>query len=873
MEGEALGLDPRRSDTSANDIGLNWCLGGEGTPGAANDECDALDDTGLPTEGDLVFSEFLASPADDAPGGEWIEVHNVSSRALRLSGLRLSVEGDNLDFATDAPILPAGERLFVTDREELIEMVGGFGMLFPDLTLPSDEGEMTLEVDGETIAELSYERDAGWPVTDGIATSLSRGAMVAVDVLSWCSASEDSEIPGTYRGTPGAPNAECPAVLDRFPGAGDLVVSEMMINAPGSDDGGEWIEIHSLIDADVSLHGVTVTTDDDEHTIAMPSLTLPARGYVVLRNRPTEDLPPVGTYHYDDAIGLSNGDDVLTLSMGDETLDRVAYDEDANWPFRSGWSMNLTEGSDATSNDDAFAWCLSWTQIEDNWNHRGTPGMANDACGAEAGAGIVERDEFYGLAALDVVRLDISMNADELALLNTVRDHASDPGAFDATFSADEGDMRAATIEVRGATSRAIAQKSWKIRLLEGDWQEQQTLNLNKHPFDLTRLRNALAFDLLQGVPGVSSLRTQFVNLFINGEDQGLFTQVEEYGRRMLRHHGLDERGTLLKANLFIFDAASADEHEAGMLEGLEIEAGSDMGGLITALDALHDSSRSIDEVVAAHFDRENLLSFYASLYLLDNVDSTTQNYALYATPQDPERWFMMPWDYDGAFDWYSQGVTVPRERWRHGLSNWWNVSLFRRFISVPANLEALLARVEELSVGALHTDTVTSGVMRLDAIVAPYVGALPDSAPGNLPRGERADEVVRIFDVTQRRAAEIATTVERPTPVFQATTSLGAGEWLVTWSESVDLQGDALTTTVVLSGVDCAIDRGACMLDENILRRFEGLSGTSTVLTAADLDGLDPGSYHINARPTDSGGNWNAPFSQFWAPQVTVEP
>ena len=449
VEGEVLGLDPRRSDASANDIGLNWCLGGEGTPGAANDECDALDDTGLPTEGDLVFSEFLASPADDAPGGEWIEIHNVSSRALRLSGLRLSVEGDDLDFATDAPILPAGERLFVTDREELIEMVGGFGMLFPDLTLPSDEGEMTLEVDGETIAELSYERDAGWPVTDGIATSLSRGAMVAFDVLSWCSATDDSDIPGTYRGTPGAPNAECPAILERFPGTGDLVVSEMMINAPGSDDGGEWIEIHSLIDADVSLHGMTITTDDDEHTIAMPSLTLPARGYVVLRNRPTEELPPVGTYHYDDAIGLSNGDDVLTLSMGDETLDSVAYDEDANWPFRSGWSMNLTEGSDATSNDDAFAWCLSWTRIEDDWNHRGTPGMANDGCGADAGAGVVERDDFYALDVPDVVRLDISMDADELALLNTVRDHASDPGAFDATFSADEGDMRAATIEVR----------------------------------------------------------------------------------------------------------------------------------------------------------------------------------------------------------------------------------------------------------------------------------------------------------------------------------------------------------------------------------------------------------------------------------------
>lgn len=872
MEGEALGLDPRRSDTRANDVGLNWCLGGDGSPGAANAECEALDDTGLPTAGDLVFSEFLASPADDAPGGEWVEVHNVSTRAVRLSGLRLSVEDEYIDFPTDAPVLPAGERLFVTDREELIDLVGGFGMHFPELSLPSDEGEMELEVDGETIAELSYERADGWPLVDGIATSLSRGAMVATEMLSWCSASEDSELPGTHRGTPGAPNTECPAILDRFPATGDLVISEMMINAPGSDGGGEWIEIRSLSDMDLSLHGMTISTEDDEHTIAMPSLTLPARGYVVLRNRASDELSPTGTYHYDDALTLSNGDDVVTLALGDEVLDAVAYDRDADWPFRGGWSMTLSDGSDSVSNDDPFAWCLSWTQIDEDWNHRGTPGMPNDAC-AEEGVGLAERGEFYTLDTASVVRLDVRLDPDELALLNTVSDHASDPGAFGAMFSADEGDTRAATIEVRGATSRLASQKSWKIRLLEGEWQHQQTLNLNKHPFDLTRMRNALAFDLLQSVPGVTSLRTQFVNLYINGEDYGLFTQVEEYGSRMLRNHGLDERGTLMKANLFTFAAPTDEERAVGALSGLELESGSDMAGLITALDALNDGANAIDDVIAAHFDRENLLSFYASLYLMDSVDSTTQNFALYASADEPERWYMMPWDYDGAFDWYQQGTTLPRERWRHGLSNWWNVSLFQRFVQEPGNLEDLVARILELSGAALSDDAVTSRTVFFESFMGEFLSRAPDNNVGNLPRGERSEEVARMFDVTGRRAVEIVDTVERPMPVFQSTTALGGGDWQVRWTESMDLQGDALSTTVVISGVDCAIDRGACMLDENIIRRFEGLPGTSVVLRAADLDGIEPGSYYINARPTDSGGNWNSPFSQFWAPQVTVDP
>ena len=48
------------------------------------------------------------------------------------------------------------------------------------------------------------------------------------------------------------------------------------------------------------------------------------------------------------------------------------------------------------------------------------------------------------------------------------------------------------------------------------------------------------------------SLRTQFVHLYINREDMGLFEVIENPGKRFLAAHGLAP-GELLKANNFAF--------------------------------------------------------------------------------------------------------------------------------------------------------------------------------------------------------------------------------------------------------------------------------------------------------------------------------
>ena len=125
-----------------------------------------------------------------------------------------------------------------------------------------------------------------------------------------------------------------------------------------------------------------------------------------------------------------------------------------------------------------------------------------------------------------------------------------------------------ATIRVRGNSSSVRPQKSYKLDLDDeaGLWRGQSNIALNKHAFDATRLRNKLYFDLLRPVEDISSLRTQFVHLYIKDEtagqtaftDYGLFTQAEVPTKKYLANHGLDSQGYLYKAISFNFEASDA---------------------------------------------------------------------------------------------------------------------------------------------------------------------------------------------------------------------------------------------------------------------------------------------------------------------------
>lgn len=241
--------------------------------------------------------------------------------------------------------------------------------------------------------------------------------------------------------------------------------------------------------------------------------------------------------------------------------------------------------------------------------------------------------------------------------------------------SSSDGEVKnaAAKLRQRGSSTRQATLKSYRVKFDKGaDWQGEGTLNLNKHPYDLTRVRNKPAFDLLRQVPYHQRLRTQFVEIRYDAgagagtgagaQPMGLFTHIEKLGgKSYLERRGWVAGSNVYKVAAFNFSedaklrTLADDKAGAGFEELLEIESDSgNHGAIVQAVKALADDDTPFATTFNRHFDRNNYLAWLASAILLGNWDTVNQNFGLYQ-PLGGDRFYFLPWDYDGALGYPQQ--------------------------------------------------------------------------------------------------------------------------------------------------------------------------------------------------------------------------
>jgi spore coat protein H len=418
-----------------------------------------------------------------------------------------------------------------------------------------------------------------------------------------------------------------------------------------------------------------------------------------------------------------------------------------------------------------------------------------------------------------------------------------------------DGDYRAVgVIKARGHSTREADQMSYAIKLAKdaAPWQGHRTVLLNKHPYDLTRMRNKLAFDLLAYLPELAVPKTRFVHLTVDGQDLGLFTQVEKLDKDFLKAHGLDAAGHLYKAEAFEFyrypealKAEGAGFDKAAFESVLEIEGAKDHRPLLAMLDALNAEDRPIDQVLATHFDRRNLVTWLAANVLLGNQDTTSQNFVLYRPTNG--RWHFLPWDYDGALGFYDQpdqaaGREHP-QRWQEGLPNWWASVLVRRYLQAPGAAAELDARVHELAAGVLSRARAQALVDSYRDAVAPWVAQAPDApflptAGADKAAAWRA-ESDRMLGAVAANLATYELTKARPMPVYMGEPDVAGRRF--SWDSSVSLAGHALA-------YDFQIARTPDFAAGAIAFEKTGLTETSVA-----AGGLEAGTYYYRVTVRDT--------------------
>ncbi len=428
-----------------------------------------------------------------------------------------------------------------------------------------------------------------------------------------------------------------------------------------------------------------------------------------------------------------------------------------------------------------------------------------------------------------------------------------------------------ATIELRGHSTREIPQKSYAIKLFNGTgmWNDQRIINLNKHPYDLTRVRNKLSFDYFTKFSDLASLRTRFVRLHIKdlsaGNNKaafvsfGMYTQVEQPNKTFLSSHGLDPNGSLYKAENFEFfryenyikRQDDPGYNKADFEKIISIKSTKDHSKLINMLDDVNNFDININDVIEKHFDRNNLLTWLSVNIIMENIDTTTQNFMLYS-PNNSDKWYFMQWDYDGAWGWQNQAsrhTPKPMGLWETGISNYWGNILINRFLKNTENLNQLTEKVKAIS-KVINKENTHKLLESYYPIVSKLVKLSPDL--GGLPAsiGDYDKEYWGLENWPEINLQKYIKSIDNPMPVFLGDITKANGVYTAIWENSYDFQGDEIRYDFSLS-----YDPDF----KNIIKSKTNLTGNSF-----EIGNLAPGTYYWKIMVNDAKGNLQQAFDVY---------
>ena len=438
-----------------------------------------------------------------------------------------------------------------------------------------------------------------------------------------------------------------------------------------------------------------------------------------------------------------------------------------------------------------------------------TVSRGNDAENTNHSWSEINTYSVYDYAAMGVKRYQVC------ALLQVVDDNG--PSASEVGFGAQAPN---ATVQVRGQTSSRNAQKNYKIELKKGKgaWRSQRSIALNKHMGEGMRFRNKLAYDLIRGIDQMMGLRTQFVHLYVKDEtggagdaafeDYGVYTQVEQLNKSALKAHGLDENGHLYKVNSFDFQRypdviklADDPTYNLSDFEGLlEVKGSSDHQKLIDMLDELNDENHDMEDILAKHFDVENLTYWLAFQMLTGNCDTQNRNCYLYS-PLNSDVWYFLDWDNDGMLRKYEMQLTkfTDYQSWERGVSNYWGNVLFRRALLCESFRSALDDAVEDLR-STLSDGRLPQMIEHYRSVIEERLYETPDSLYMPVTRDQYGDIAAAIPDEVGENYRSYKESLEKPLPFYIGLPVASGTQLKLNWSASYDFQGRDIRYSVELS-------------------------------------------------------------------------
>ncbi|MBZ0231801.1 MAG: CotH kinase family protein [Deltaproteobacteria bacterium] len=301
-----------------------------------------------------------------------------------------------------------------------------------------------------------------------------------------------------------------------------------------------------------------------------------------------------------------------------------------------------------------------------------------------------------------------------------------------------------------------------------------KTLTLNNAKQDPSYIKQCLTYQTFAAA-GVPASRCNFARVRVNGNDMGLYVNVEAITKPMLRRHFDDDEGNLYEGTLSDF--------RAGWLGTFELKTNeaendrTDLAALTTALEATDAQLlAALDPLV----DVDGFLTFWATETLVGHWDGYTGNANNFYAYHDPVsgQFHFLPWGVDGVLEardnpFGGGGSTAVQV----------TTMLPRRLYQLPETRDRYVERLRAVLDDVWDVDAMFAEIDRMEELVRPVV------LVGDREQFATAVNDVRAF-VSGRRAAleadlaggpPVITAPLREPPCFEEIGSL-SGSFSTRW-------------------------------------------------------------------------------------------
>jgi len=228
-----------------------------------------------------------------------------------------------------------------------------------------------------------------------------------------------------------------------------------------------------------------------------------------------------------------------------------------------------------------------------------------------------------------------------------------------------EGRTWQVELRYRGRSTRSEPKKPYAVRFDKDDrFQGVKRLELLAAYKDAGYLTEKLWYDLAASV-GLKVPRTRYVHLTINGEYQGIYTEVESLEKAFLRAHELDDDSDIYRCGMQ--DCELRPPPRESYMEAWDKRTNENQpwDGLWSFIDGIN---RTPPHQLRALAEKEVALDDYLTWMVLDTFISNdyqgdSRSYLLYDREQ--KKWVYVPWDLNNALSLYSRKHDV-----RQGVSS-----------------------------------------------------------------------------------------------------------------------------------------------------------------------------------------------------------